>query len=136
MCINVSPSCACACQLMTFLIVTDTYICMYVHVHHENRSLIQSLALMRSAIIVRHSPKILSCFANSIQNSQIEKSWTCNLQLYRAGALPTKPPRQLSRLTELAGLVLYPLSHQGSSVGWEHIQVMQCSKPNIQVDTN
>ena len=34
------PSCARACQLMTFLIVMDTY------VHHENRSLIQSLPLM------------------------------------------------------------------------------------------
>ena len=39
------PSCACACQLTTFLIVMDTY------KHHENRSLIQSLALMRLAII-------------------------------------------------------------------------------------
>ena len=51
--INVSPSCAYACQLTTFLIVTDTYICTYIrtYVHHENRSLIQSLALMHSAII-------------------------------------------------------------------------------------
>ena len=38
------PSCACTCQLTTFLIVTDTY------VHHENISLIQSLTLMHLAI--------------------------------------------------------------------------------------
>ena len=44
--INVSPSCACACQLMTFLIVMDTYIQTYVH------HLIQSLALMRSAMSI------------------------------------------------------------------------------------
>ena len=41
--------CARACQLTTFLVVrTRTYVCTYVH--HENRSLIQSLALMGSAI--------------------------------------------------------------------------------------
>ena len=50
----------------TFLSVTDTYVqsiliicvCTYMYVrtyaYHENRSLIQSLALMRSAIIPRH----------------------------------------------------------------------------------
>ena len=32
------------CTRMSFLIMTDTYVRMYVH--HENRSLIQSLALM------------------------------------------------------------------------------------------
>ena len=42
------PSCAHTCQLTTFLIMTDTHICTYVH--HENRSLAQSLALMCSAI--------------------------------------------------------------------------------------
>ena len=40
--INVSPGCACTCQLTTVLIVTDMYI-------YVNRSLIQSLALMCSA---------------------------------------------------------------------------------------
>ena len=38
---------------LTFLSVTDTkYVCTYVrtHVHYKNRALIQSLALMRSAI--------------------------------------------------------------------------------------
>lgn len=39
---------ACACQLLAFLIMTDTYICTYVY--HENRSHIQDLMLMRSAI--------------------------------------------------------------------------------------
>ena len=46
------PSCVCACQLITFLIVMDTYIRtdIRMYVHHENKSLIQSLALMHSAI--------------------------------------------------------------------------------------
>ena len=38
---------------LTFLIVTDTYVHMYtcMHIHCENRSLIQSLTLVRSAIM-------------------------------------------------------------------------------------
>ena len=46
------PSCAHACQLMTFLIVTDSYICMYIH--HENRSLVQSLTLMHTCTQTWH----------------------------------------------------------------------------------
>ena len=45
------PGCARACHVTTFLIVMDTYIHVRVYVHHENRSLIQSLVLMRSAIM-------------------------------------------------------------------------------------
>ena len=36
---------------VNFMIVTDTYIIIHIYVHHENRSLIQSLVLMHSAII-------------------------------------------------------------------------------------
>ena len=38
---HLRPSCVCSCQLVTFLIVMDTY----VYTYHENRSLIQSLVL-------------------------------------------------------------------------------------------
>ena len=67
MCINVSPSCARACQLTTFLIVMDTY------VHHENRSLIQSLTLMHSVITMQYLVQHLNTFEECFKTVCVNK---------------------------------------------------------------
>ena len=71
------PGCACACHVTTFLIVMDTYIRVYVH--HENRSLIQSLVLMRSAIMYMYIVYIheRKTHANAlIQSIKVKKTTT------------------------------------------------------------
>ena len=72
------PSCARACQLMTFLIVMDTY------VHHENRSLIQSLPLMSLEM-----PKI-TCMIVSINAIKVTQYIVTGSKQYGLEALGIK----------------------------------------------